>query len=440
MKSLNTALTLLSLSVLLASCGGSAVPANVVPSSSSAPRTVRPVVAAQQLEGLSGAYATALYGTINTGLGSTSLGPVTPVSASCLLTANHASYGILEFSQPPYVSIGATVDSYTATRDSQNATMQAVAETSSVNLLNGLISATLVHEVGNTSATTSSLSASGDGTQIVGLTVAGIAYAVTPAPNTRIDLPGVGYVILNEQQITQDGNSVNIKSAGIDLNVTVGNPLGLNPGSQIFVSRAESSFSRTAAAGTVVAGAFGPYAHGFSGSFVASSGPWAAAGIPCGGGTGHDAIAYSQSPVFTTGAITTDAAGQITPTGSNASASASISNTNILQGLITIDLITAKSAASLSGGVPTSSGSTSLVNAVVAGTPVAVNPGANTSVNLAGLGYVILNEQTGNATSSTVSQQTNSIDLYVTIAPNQYNMPIGSQVIVGNATTQLTAP
>ena len=43
---------------------------------------------------------------------------------------------------------------------------------------------------------------------LLGVVVNGVPLAAddaTPAPNTRTDLPGVGYVVLNEQTVTGDG-------------------------------------------------------------------------------------------------------------------------------------------------------------------------------------------------------------------------------------------
>ena len=48
------------------------------------------------------------------------------------------------------------------------------------------------------------------------LVIAGIAYPDgAPAPNTRVELPGVGYAVLNEQIARGDG----LQSAGITINM-----------------------------------------------------------------------------------------------------------------------------------------------------------------------------------------------------------------------------
>ena len=48
------------------------------------------------------------------------------------------------------------------------------------------------------------------------LVIAGIAYPDgAPAPNTRVELPGVGYAVLNEQIARGDG----LRSAGLTVNM-----------------------------------------------------------------------------------------------------------------------------------------------------------------------------------------------------------------------------
>jgi len=45
--------------------------------------------------------------------------------------------------------------------------------------------------------------------------VNGVAISSDVAPNTRLDLPGVGYAVLNEQSLTGDG----VSSSGITVNM-----------------------------------------------------------------------------------------------------------------------------------------------------------------------------------------------------------------------------
>ena len=75
----------------------------------------------------------------------------------------------------------------------------------SVDVLNGLITADGV--VAMASSTNNGSNA--DGSSLANLVVNGVQLSA-PAPNTRVDLPGVGYVVLNEQIATAGGITVNM--------------------------------------------------------------------------------------------------------------------------------------------------------------------------------------------------------------------------------------
>src|SRR5688572_5022 len=74
-----------------------------------------------------------------------------------------------------------------------------------VNVLNGLITAAGVVAM----ATSTAGGSDAYGSSLANLMVNGVAISA-PEPNTRVDLPGVGYVVLNEQISTSSGITVNM--------------------------------------------------------------------------------------------------------------------------------------------------------------------------------------------------------------------------------------
>jgi hypothetical protein len=90
------------------------------------------------------------------------------------------------------------------------------AEAADVNLLNGLITARSVVAVATTYANGLAAASEASGSALVGLVINGQSYGdLSPAPNTRFDLPGVGYVVLNEQIPTGDG----VHATGLAVNM-----------------------------------------------------------------------------------------------------------------------------------------------------------------------------------------------------------------------------
>ena len=77
--------------------------------------------------------------------------------------------------------------------------VQGVATAADVNVLSGRITASRVIAIATVSDLGSKTTVDGDGSGASGLVIDGVPYAETIAPNTRVELPGAGYVVLNEQ-------------------------------------------------------------------------------------------------------------------------------------------------------------------------------------------------------------------------------------------------
>lgn len=120
---------------------------------------------------------------------------------------------------------------------------QSVSDVSTVSVLNGVIQADVVTAIASSSLGQFTASSDGGGSGFTNLTVNGVAYTTDVAPNTRVDLPGVGYVVLNEQTSSGDG----VTSSGITvtmIRVVLTDALtGLQTG-EIVVGSASSSVTR----------------------------------------------------------------------------------------------------------------------------------------------------------------------------------------------------
>jgi hypothetical protein len=92
----------------------------------------------------------------------------------------------------------------------------ASAEAADVNILNGLIAAKAVLALATSYANGTTATSESYGSTLLSLVIAGVAYADgTPAPNSRVELPGVGYVVLNEQISRGDG----VRSTSLTVNM-----------------------------------------------------------------------------------------------------------------------------------------------------------------------------------------------------------------------------
>jgi len=99
--------------------------------------------------------------------------------------------------------------------DAAVSTSQSTSELENVGILNGLITADIVTAIASSYRNATGVAGGSDGSGFVNLVVGGVAITTDVTPNTRVDLPGVGYAILNEQVPTGDG----ITSAGLTVNM-----------------------------------------------------------------------------------------------------------------------------------------------------------------------------------------------------------------------------
>jgi hypothetical protein len=341
----------------------------------------------------------------------------------------HKTNTIAFVSGDPLVSTGAidtSADTLSISGGTEAMTSATVHEASA---LAGLITAEELVSVSSTSHDASGFHVSAAGTTAVNLVVAGIPIIGTPAPNTRINLLGFGYVILNEQISHVSANAASLTVNMLHVHITVANPLGIAVGTNIIVAHAKSGMSSFTSSGTLDGFAFGTRAE-LAG--VLLSGETAKVTIPCLGTNGqtitNSVASVNAPPFFTAGAVTDTATGTLGST-SVAHTTSTIAGTNLVSGTATADVITADVQASITGTTVTFSDNSSFVNLVVFGHPeLSGNPPPNTKVMLAGLGTLWLHRviQTPN------SIEVRMIELIVTQS-NPFGILVGTDIRVGDA-------
>src|SRR6058998_1192060 len=117
------------------------------------------------------------------------------------------------------------------------------AQAANVSVLSGLITAEAVLAVATSYANGVTATSESNGSALVGLVINGVTYAdAPPAPNTQVSLPGVGYVVLNEQIQVGDG----ARNTGLTVNmihVYLTDPATGAPTGDIVVGMAKSAAS-----------------------------------------------------------------------------------------------------------------------------------------------------------------------------------------------------
>ena len=350
------------------------------------------------------------------------------------LTANGTAAAV---NVPLLVSAGAANTS--VSDDFQTATSHA--DTVSLSLLGGLISAQDITAVSTTTTDEyGNFHLSAAGSSFRNLVILGRSYNSNIAPNTRVNLPLLGYVMLNEQTSHIDDVNGSMTVNMVHVYVTVGNLLGLPIGTQVIVSSATSGIYNLYVPGIISGFSFGSQVSGG----IVSSTPTAYEVLPCQGTNGvvqtASQVNVTVPGILTAGTLVDTVESNLTYTGSSGENTSTIQGLNVLSGLVTATVMRAQVDASIDQYFNWYlTGDDTFVGLSVLGHPELTDAiPMNTSVPIAGLGTLYLKRRLYTPFPNP-TLEVRSVELVVNQI-NVYGLPIGLDVIVGDALITLIQP
>ena len=310
-----------------------------------------------------------------------------------------------------------------------------------ISLLGALITAKEVKAVSTTFQDNTGCHSNASGSSLLVLKVGTTVFNAVPAPNTTIQLAGFGRVVLNEQieSGTATSSTKRLTVNMIHVYVTIANNLGIPVGTQIIVAHAVSGLTQVNGPGTLDGTSFGTYVN----STTIKSSATAPASVGC---LGNALITKSQVSinvpnVLSSGTITDTAQGSVTASLSTSETTSTVQNVNLLNGIITANVVHADAKASTMNGTTFnfSEGSGSYFTGLVVQGVAYANVAANTKLT------ITLNGKTlGTLYLHRVIQGTNSITVrmieLVIAAGNPLGLPTGMDIIVASASASLHSP
>jgi hypothetical protein len=336
----------------------------------------------------------------------------------------------------------ATLSTVFTEKTASSARVMNTSRVAGLNALDGAITADAIKAVANTSANATMINSTPTGSEFVNLRIAGQPIQADVAPNTRVNLPDLGYVLLKSVKKSGDGQSLSkITVDMLTVVVTKTNSFGLPVGSRIVVAHAVSGYSRSEPNVIVGGQAYAATALTTTDAFKNRVGKAAFVVIGCEGTNGktrtNNVNTLDVAGVLSSGTGVTTAFGGPTSTGTVAKTTARVQNVKLLDNpmgnLITADAITAVAKDTFRNGQRFSSAQGSKFVALkVAGVMVPVDAEPNTRIDLPGVGYVIVNEQKLPASGSTARTQVNGLHVFIT-KTNTLGVPVGTQIIVAHA-------
>jgi hypothetical protein len=360
----------------------------------------------------------------------------------------------------------------TVTAAPAEAVQSSWAEAANVNVLNGLVKASVVRGVAVARASGSASSFSSTGSTMKNVSVQGVALNDV-TPNTRVDLPaslfGAGsYVILYERigstsgpppgQVSEGTYAAELTVNMIHVHVTDAAPvLAGDQTVDVIVSHASAhaDFPQTTRCPGAPNQAVSGHAFNASESNTAVETPVTVGyvSIPATGGHEHQDLAETNIAGQTAGASVSDSSGSLGPTLSIAASYAQSAGVCLLRTSTgcTVGAEAIRSASNSSADAATASsnaGDSKLLGVTAGGTTVPVQAPPNTVVELPGIGYLILNEQfcdnnaslAGGCADGTghAGLTVRAIHLVVTVPDNPTGARPGTEIIVAEAHSDAT--
>jgi hypothetical protein len=343
----------------------------------------------------------------------------------------HITNSVATVNAPPIFTTGAV-----NTAAMTSATMsQASSRVQQASALSGLITADNIMAVSMTTDQNGTLQVSATGSSFTNLVVAGNKIQGTPPPNTKVDLPGFGYVILNEQRSHVTGSTAKLTVNMIHVFVTEENILKIPKGAQIIVADAVSEL-QLAQNAALDGFSYGSSAH--LGKTIIS-GRSALEVMPCLGTDGkilENTTAGVKVPkILSTGTIKDTVQGTISTASSVGETTSSVNGADLVSGLLTAKVIKADANATTSNGGKftfSDKGSKFLRLKVSGHREIHDNVPPNTKVEISGLGTLWLHRVI--RTRSYI--EVRMVELVVT-QKNTFGIAVGTDVRIADAHVSL---
>ncbi|HEY0753292.1 MAG TPA: choice-of-anchor P family protein [Ktedonobacteraceae bacterium] len=306
-------------------------------------------------------------------------------------------------------------------------------------LLQPLLQVDGLHAVARSNASIGNATSATDTSFFGTIKIAGIHLPLRIAPNTALFVSGLGKIVLNEQ-IKRNTNLVTTYAEVNMIDITLGlaNLLHRPEGMHIIIGHSVSSDGIVSVLAAMQGHAYGLATNISVGQLAHSRiGPLPNTAISCLGGTNAATAARLKLPGLVDSGIadtkTTGVLDQNTATVAVLSTE-KIVNLSLLGGLIKVGQLQAYAHAVYDSTGGKSDGNFTAANLYVGEQrllPHTYLP--NTRINLAGLGYVIVDE----TLPSTLGYSVNALDVGVT-TENKWSLPVGLHIIIGHVDTNIT--
>lgn len=411
----------------------SVLSATVLATTATIAASAAPVSAAPQVWTYSGSSG----GTQVNALGSTISSGVTAASnLTDNVVPNSTQVQVASVSVPNLLSVGAVTSGQKAEAFGDGVKITSAVKILGVNLLNGAIKVDAVESTSyasakNATATGAEL-AGGTSTTFARLTIAGKAYPITVPANTKITIPGLAEVVLNETRVDKSVPGKTVRTIGNAIHITLLKQQGsAPPGAEIKLNPTQALVVPTGESDALPVGgfAYGSYAGVAVGDQVkVLSQPTGMVSLPSIGTDGQpytNQIAGVNIPqVATVSAIQTMVNATTIPGYSDVNTGAYLAKINLFNGLIKADAVDVSTHVRKAGTDNVAEARMNFLNLVIGGRQIPINVAPNTQIYLFGVGQVYINQQLTQPGYAAI------VGLRIILSTARFGLPAGADIHV----------
>jgi hypothetical protein len=381
------------------------------------------------------AYAGTAGGTQITAVGTTISSAATAQSALFGFQPGQSTNKIASVYAGGLATVGAVTTDVTATPRDNGFTLKSHARTASVSLLGGAIKVQAVDTTSTASSSDGAPTEANTTTQLLGLTIAGKTYPVNVPANTGVNIPGVASITINAQRTAIHEQTAVTTGAGLIVTLlapkggaAAGAVIMLNP----TFAATQPAHPDNPDAPSLGGGAYAAYVEAHATDQIkAETGRLANVGVPLAGTSGatlnnHLANAYVAG-VLNVGVMDSYASGITTADYAKTVTTTKTGRISLFGGLIQVGALGSTSQAEMVDDEFTSTGSLQFVNLRIAGKTIPIDVAPNTSINVANLGTVTINEQKSVAVNGFV-HGFQTIGVHITLDVAKAGLPVGAEI------------
>lgn len=386
-------------------------------------------------------YMGSSAGTKITALGTMiSSGPTASSNLADSVVPNQAGISVAKVDVGNLVNVGAITSGQQAVASGDGVKITSGVKIAGISLLGGLIKADAIESTSFASASSAGLDG-GTSTTFLRLTINGKAYPLNIPANTKIEIPGLAKIVINETRVDKSVPGKTIRTMGTALHVTLLKATADAPaGAEIQLNPTQALIVPT---GKDVASAVGGFSYA---TFIGVQAgdqvkvlaqPTGIVMLPSNGTNGQETkvetVAVNIPQVAELSAITTRANAKTIVGYSDVTTGAKLADINLLSGLIRAEAVETISHVRKSEADNVAEAQTNFVGLTIAGKKIPIDVKPNTQIYILGVAQVYVNQQLTKPNYSAV------VGLRVTLSTKKFGLPVGADIQVAVASSYVIA-